>query len=71
MSIASVASSNPFSGFSVNSPANTSKQSQLREQFQQLGQDLQVGQSFRSAKRLCQPAAAGIPCGGDHHRSGQ
>jgi hypothetical protein len=43
MSIASVASSNPISGFSVNSSANTSKLSQLREQFQQLGQDLQSG----------------------------
>ncbi|MFZ0956748.1 MAG: hypothetical protein WAN60_10430 [Candidatus Sulfotelmatobacter sp.] len=42
MSIASVASS-PISGFSVNSSANTSKLSQLREQFQQLGQDLQSG----------------------------
>jgi hypothetical protein len=42
MSIASVASS-PISGFNVNSSANTSKQSQLREQFQQLGQDLQSG----------------------------
>ncbi len=42
MSIASVASS-PISGFSVSSPANTNKLSQLREQFQQLGQDLQSG----------------------------
>jgi hypothetical protein len=42
MSIASVASS-PISGSNVTLSANTSKQSQLREQFQQLGQDLQSG----------------------------
>jgi len=43
MSIASVTSSNPILGFSGSSPANTSKISQLRQQFQQLGEDLQSG----------------------------
>ncbi|MGC2325590.1 MAG: hypothetical protein WA604_02680 [Candidatus Sulfotelmatobacter sp.] len=42
MSVASVASS-PITGFSVNSSSNSNKLSQLREQFQQLGQDLQAG----------------------------
>jgi hypothetical protein len=61
MSIASVAS-NPISGFSVNSSANSSKQSQLREQFQQLGQDLQAGNlsaaqgDFASLQQEASPA---------------
>ena len=46
MSISSVASHNPFvSGFSVGSPSakQTSALNQLRQQFQQLGEDLQSG----------------------------
>jgi hypothetical protein len=62
MSIASVAS--PISGFNVNSSANASKQSQLREQFQQLGQDLQSGNLSGAQSDFANLRQEASPAGG-------